>query len=187
MKTKSKFLFLAGSARKDSVNKKLAHNAYEIAKELGADATFIDLKDYPLPIYDGDLEESEGMPENALKLKTLFIENNGIFIACPEYNSSFTPLLKNVVDWVSRTNEKNEGMLKAYKDKIVALAAASPSNFGGQRCIDALKIMFNNIGVKIVPKTVAIPNAYDKFNKDGVLKDKEKHKELTEMVKDFIT
>ena len=91
----TKILFLAGSAREKSLNKRLAKCAHQVAIEQGAQATFLDLRDYPLPLYDGDLEEQDGMPKNVLPLKELFVEHHGLFIASPEYNSSFSPLLKN--------------------------------------------------------------------------------------------
>ncbi len=186
MQNKPKLLFLAGSIRKDSINKMLAHNAFEIAKATGADTTFIDLKDYPLPIYDGDLESEQGLPANAIALKKIFADHDGIFIASPEYNSSFSPLLKNVLDWVSRSNEKNEPANRVYKNKVVALASASPSFLGGVRGLIPLQMMLGNIGVIVLPKKINISKAYDKFNKEGFLIDTENYQQLTELVMDFV-
>lgn len=121
-----KLLFFAGSARKNSLNKNLAKAAYNIALNQGSTATFIDLKDYPMPLYDGDLEDESGLPEKAIELKEVFMAHNGFFIASPEYNSSFSPLLKNSLDWVSRPHEKNEPPLSAYCNKVAAITAASP-------------------------------------------------------------
>jgi len=164
-----KILFFAGSARKDSVNKRLAHQAYRLAKEKGADATFIDLRDYPMPIYDGDLEDESGLPENAIKLKQLFAEHKGLFIASPEYNSSFPPLLKNVLDWISRKHEADEPPLVAYQGKIAALAATSAGQFGGLRGLVPLRMLLGNIQVTVLPNQLAVP-FYDKaFNADGEL------------------
>ena len=101
----AKLIFLAVSARKDSMNKKLAKLASEFAKEIGAVANFLDLKNFEMPIYDGDLESEKGLPENARKLKVEFANCHGFFIASPEYNSSFSPLLKNSLDWISRASE----------------------------------------------------------------------------------
>ena len=109
----AKLIFLSGSVRKDSLNKKLVAQAYEFAKELGTDAKLIDLNNYEMPFYDGDLEAASGLPENAKKLKKEFVECDGFFIASPEYNSSFSPLLKNALDWISRPSEKGEAGLIA--------------------------------------------------------------------------
>src|SRR6202051_3583545 len=97
-----RILAFAGSLRKDSYNKKLVQIAAQAARGAGADVTYIDLRDYPLPIFDEDLEKASGMPANGQKLKTLFIEHDGLLIAAPEYNSSITAVLKNTIDWVSR-------------------------------------------------------------------------------------
>src|SRR5271165_4763264 len=97
-----RILAFAGSLRKDSFNKKLVQIAVQGARSAGATVTYIDLKDYPLPIYDGDLEAASGIPENGLKLKKLFAEHDGLMIAAPEYNSSISAVLKNTIDWVSR-------------------------------------------------------------------------------------
>jgi len=94
-------LAFAGSTRNSSFNKRLLHVAVGKARTLGAEMTLIDLKDFPMPLYDGDIEESYGLPENAVKLQQLMREHNGLLLACPEYNGSITPLLKNVIDWTA--------------------------------------------------------------------------------------
>src|SRR6185295_2879266 len=104
--TQPKILAFAGSMRKDSFNKKLIRVAAEGARSAGAEVTLIDLKDFPLPVYDGDLEAAEGLPAGAKKLKELFLQNQGLLIASPEYNSSIPGTLKNAIDWVSRPATK---------------------------------------------------------------------------------
>ena len=98
--TTPRILAFAGSLRKDSYNKKLVQIAVQGARRAGAEVTYIDLKDYPLPIYDGDLEAATGIPENGQKLKKLFLDHDGLLLSAPEYNSSITAVLKNVIDWV---------------------------------------------------------------------------------------
>ncbi len=179
----AKLIFISGSVRKDSMNKKLAKQAAEFAKELGAEAKFLDLKDYEMPFYDGDLEAESGLPENAKKLKAEFIEANGVFIASPEYNSSFSPLLKNALDWISRPSEKGEAGLIAYKGKVFALAAASPGGFGGLRGLVPLRMMLGNIGVHVLPDQVAIPQAHMAFDDTGKLKDEKTAGSIKNLVK----
>src|SRR5262245_55454839 len=104
-----RILAFAGSLRKDSYNKKLVTIAVDAARRAGAEVTHIDLKDYPLPIYDGDIEAASGIPENGLKLKKLFIEHDAFLWSCPEYNSSITAVLKNTIDWVSRSQPNEPG------------------------------------------------------------------------------
>jgi NAD(P)H-dependent FMN reductase len=181
-----KLLFLAGSARKDSLNKQLAREAFSIATDLSAIATYIDLKDFPMPIYDGDLETESGLPENAKKLKNLFCEHNGFFISSPEYNSSVPALLKNSLDWISRPSSPGESSLIAFKGKVCTLAAASPGGLGGLRGLVTLRMMLGNIGVFVTPTQIAVPFADNAFNSDGHLKDTKQKEGLTSVVREFI-
>lgn len=165
-----RILCFAGSLRKDSYNKKLVKVAMEGVRQAGGEPTYIDLRDYPMPIYDGDLEDAEGIPENGKKFKKLLIEHHGFLISCPEYNSSITPVLKNAIDWASRP-EPNEPPLVAYKGKIAGLIAASPGALGGLRGLVTVRMMLGNIFVVVVPEQVAVPKAHEAFNEDGSLKD----------------
>ena len=179
-------IFLAGSSRKASLNKKLAQNAASIADELGAKAVFIDLADYPLPLYNGDDEDSEGVPENAIKLKEMFTNADGFFIATPEYNSSLTPLLKNTLDWMSRSHEENEKPLKAYKGKVAALSGTSPGSLGALRGLVALRMMLGNIGVHVTPTQTAIAGGQNTFDDEGNLTDEKYLKMLRATVKQLV-
>lgn len=129
--TPSRILSFAGSTRKESFNKKIVKIATEGAKSTGIEINYIDLKDYPMPLYDGDLETEKGLPENAKKLKKLFIEHDGFLIGAAEYNSSITGVLKNTIDWLSRKETENEPDLIAFKNKYALLISASPGQWGG--------------------------------------------------------
>src|SRR5688500_15705787 len=115
-----KILAFAGSTRVESYNKKLVRIAIEGARAAGAEVTHIDLRDLPLPVFDEDLESSSGLPENARKLKELFLNHQGLLISAPEYNSSITGVLKNTLDWVSRP-ASGEASLAAFAGKVAAL------------------------------------------------------------------
>lgn len=169
----SKLLFFAGSARKDSTNKKLASLAAKLAKGPGLEITLLDLKDFGMPLYDGDLESEKGLPENAVHLKQIFIDHDGFFIASPEYNSSLSPLLKNALDWISRPNKTNEPSLSAYRGKVAALGSVAPGALGGLRGLVPLRMMLGNIGVTVIPNQVAISNGFGAFDGDGNLKDEQ--------------
>jgi NAD(P)H-dependent FMN reductase len=172
-----KILAFAGSARRDSWNKKLIRVAAEAARTAGAEVTLIDLADYRLPVYDGDLEEAEGLPENALKLKTLFSSHDALLIACPEYNSSITPLLKNTLDWVSREWQSESGLVP-YQNKIAALIAASPGQFGGMRMLPHVRQILNTLGVLVLPGQFSLPHAHLAFDAEGALKESQRLYEL---------
>lgn len=169
--TKPKILAFAGSLRKDSYNKKLVKIAIKGAQEAGADVTYIDLKDYPLPIYDQEIEDSQGLPENALKIKKLMQAHDGFLLSCPEYNSSMSGVFKNVIDWASRNAAPDEIYLSCYIDKSVALMSASPGPLGGLRGLVHVRAMFGNIFSYILPQQKSISQADKAFDENGNLKD----------------
>ncbi|PID33815.1 MAG: FMN reductase [Thiotrichales bacterium] len=182
-----KILFLAGSSRKKSSNKFVAQKAQQIAaKDNGVDATFIDLKDFEMPLYNGDLEAASGLPENALKLKKLFIEHDAIFISSPEYNSGYTPLLKNSLDWISRPSEENEIPLSAFRNKSAALVAISTGGLGGMRGLVQLRMMLGNMMVTVIPQQLAIPFSAKVLDDEGNFIDEQKEKALAGIVEALI-
>ena len=172
-----KILAFAGSTRRDSWNKKLLHIAIQGARSAGAQVTLIDLKDFPLPLYDGDLEATAGVPENALKLKELFKSHQGLLLACPEYNSSITAVLKNTLDWVSRP-VPDEPPLAAFKGKVVTLISASPGALGGLRGLVHVRAILGNIGCIVLPDQQAVSKASEAFNDTGGLKDEAMQKRI---------
>jgi len=155
-----KVLAFAGSVRKGSFNKMAVREAMKIAQDIGIDVTFIDLKDYVLPIYDGDLESEKGIPDNAEKLKILFKNHDVFLISSPEYNSSVTPVLKNTIDWISRPVE-GEVSMEPFVNKTALLMSASPGNLGGLRGQYALRYILQNIGVLVLPDFITIGRAHE--------------------------
>jgi chromate reductase len=166
----SKILAFAGSAREASYNKKLLSIAIDGAKAAGAEVTRIDLRDFPMPLMDEDLEASGGTPEPAMRLKELFDAHDALLIACPEYNSSITPLLKNTIDWVSRADDRR-APVACYKDKVAAILSASPGALGGLRALVHVRAILGNIGVLVIPDQVSVSRAFEAFAEEGSLKD----------------
>ncbi len=166
----AKILALAGSTRKESFNKKLVQTSAAIAIELGAEVTVIDLRDYPLPLFSGDLEELKGPPENAIRLYELFKSHDAILIASPEYNSSISGLLKNTIDWVSRPRD-SEPPLAAFSGKVAGLLSASPGQLGGLRGLVHLRSILGSMGMLVIPEQVAVGAAHEAFAEDGTLVD----------------
>jgi len=173
-----KILAFAGSAREASLNKKLIRIAVGGARSAGADVTLIDLRDFPMPLYDGDLEASSGIPQNAAKIQELLKNHTALLLACPEYNSSITPLLKNTIDWSSRKTPDGDDGLAAWRGKIAALMSASPSGFGGLRGLVHIRAILGNIGVVVLPGQVSISRAHEAFAPDGKLADADKQKSV---------
>lgn len=175
--TVPKILAFAGSARAHSFNKKLVKIAAEGARAAGAEVTYLDFRDLPLPLYDQDLEASEGLPENVMKLKSLMKAHQGFLIACPEYNSSITPLLKNAIDWASRP-EPDEPGLVCFRDKVAVLMSASPGAFGGLRGLDHVREILSNIGVLVLPRLKSIAHAHQVFDESDNLMDEKQQAEI---------
>lgn len=174
MPVKPKVLALAGSTRNDSYNRRLVRIAAAAAESAGAEVTLIDLKHYPMPVFDEDLEAASGPPETALALKAKMVESDAFLIASPEYNSSITAVLKNTIDWVSRP-EPGGPPLVAFQGKLAALISASPGALGGLRGLVHLRAILGNIGVLVLPDQVAVPRAFEAFTDDGALRDAKQH------------
>jgi NAD(P)H-dependent FMN reductase len=170
--TSTKILVFAGSIRTGSHNARLASLAVKELALVGVDVTRISLEDYPLPIYDGDLEARSGPPENALKLKRMIGANQGVFIASPEYNASITPLLKNTIDWLSRVRERGEAPLAIFKNRVFALGGASDGAYGAMRSLLALRqVLELGCGALVIPEQVTVMRASEAFDDMDNLKD----------------
>jgi len=172
-----KILAFAGSTRTGSFNKKLIKIAAAGAKEAGADVTLIDLRDFPMPLYDEDLEKQEGLPSSACKLKDLMQAHQGLLISAPEYNSSISGVLKNTIDWISRQRE-SEIPLASFKGKVSGLMSASPGGLGGLRGLVHVRAILENMGVLVIPNQMAISKANEAFNLDGTMKDEKQEEKI---------
>jgi NAD(P)H-dependent FMN reductase len=184
MSQTARVLVFAGSSRKSSYNRRLAVLAAHLYRDAGGDATLLNLADYPLPLYDGDFEAAEGLPAQVLQLRELFSAHQGLLIASPEYNSSISPLLKNLIDWVSRAPEGEES-LAPYQDKCAALLSASPGSLGGIRGLVTLRSVLGNIGVTVLPAQFALARAHQAFRGERELADAGQQDRLQKVVLDL--
>ena len=176
-----KILAFAGSTRTDSYNKKLVKIAVEGARSAGAEVTLIDLRDFPMPLYDGDLEAAEGLPGPVQRLKQLMIDHHGLLISTPEYNSSIPGVLKTTIDWVSRVGRDDEPALVAYQGKTAALLSASPGGFGASRSQAHVRAIFGYLGMYMMPEQLSISKAHEAFDATGALKDARLQKSAQEI------
>ncbi|MCM2370197.1 NADPH-dependent FMN reductase [Aporhodopirellula aestuarii] len=181
-----KILAFAGSTRTGSFNQLLISAAKNCALAVGAEVTQINLADYSLPLFDQDLESSQGIPDNAKRLKELFLDHARLLLACPEYNSSITPLLKNTIDWVSRPASPEERPLSAYRGKTAALLSASPGGFGGLRGLRHVREILSNIGVIVTPNQFSLAQADSAFCEHGHLRVEKQRKMLAACVEQFV-
>ena len=166
----AKIIVFSGSTRVASLNKKFAAAAAAALRAARAEVTLIDLADYPMPLYDGDLEVKEGVPGNARKLKALFSSHNGLLIASPENNASVSSLLKNTLDWLSRPDAGQNGLVP-YQNKVAALVSASPGALGGLRGLVHLRAILQALGVLVLSEQFALNRAHEAFGDDGGLTD----------------
>lgn len=173
----SKILAFAGSTRKESFNKKLLKQAAVGAQEAGADVTIIDLSDFPMPLYDEDLETAEGVPEMAQKFKQLLKDHDALLIASPEYNGHFSAVLKNAIDWASR-QEAGESIYECFRGKVVTIMSASPGAMGGIRGLAHIRNLLSNLGCIVLPGQLAVGKANDVFDESGNVADEKRLKSI---------
>ncbi|MBL9159209.1 MAG: NAD(P)H-dependent oxidoreductase [Verrucomicrobiales bacterium] len=180
-----KLIALSGSARRGSLNRAVLSTAAIAASSTGAEITLVDLNDYELPVFNQDLEDAEGLPDAARKLKTLFRASDGFILASPEHNSSYSALLKNTIDWCSRTENDDEPPLSAFAGKSAVLLAASPGALGGLRGLFALRELLQNLRVTVHPEMLAVRSAHEVIT-DGVVTDAKWAKKIGDLVKEYV-
>jgi chromate reductase, NAD(P)H dehydrogenase (quinone) len=179
-----KVVVFAGSLRTGSVNKKFAKEASVLARDAGAEVEYIDLRDYPLPVYDGDIE-SKGHPPELIELKKKFRTADAFIISTPEYETMVPGALKNVLDWMSR-KENAQDAKPELVDKPVLTLSASPGYYGGIRAMTQLRALLLHMKMIVLPETMALPAADSAFDEHGKLKDAKKREQLEGYVKKLI-
>jgi chromate reductase, NAD(P)H dehydrogenase (quinone) len=181
-----KILVIPGSLRTGSHNAKLAMAAaYEFA-QAGVDVTRISLGDFPLPIYDGDLQAKSGVPKNAINLKRMMGSHHGVVIVTPEYNSSVPPLVKNTIDWITRVQDPHESRGQVFREKPFALAAASEGRLGGTRALAALRLILSACHATVVPNQLALSFADQAYDDMDRLKNQADIEALKALVRQLI-
>ena len=164
-----KILGFSGSTREGSYNKKIAKVALAGAAAAGAETTFLDLRDFAMPLFDEDLEKA-GIPKGVAEFRELMKTHQGLIIASPEYNGSLSGVLKNAIDWASR-KVGDEVPMACFNGKVAGLLAASPGNLGGIRGLAHLRTILGGIRVLVIPEQVALPKANEAFDAQGNMTD----------------
>jgi chromate reductase, NAD(P)H dehydrogenase (quinone) len=160
-----RILAFSGSARRESLNRKLLAVVVDATRAAGGEVTLLDLNEYPLPLYHGDLEDAQGMPAPAQKLVELITAHDALLIASPEYNSQMTPLLKNTIDWCTRADEN------PLTGRVAAVVSASPGQFGGIRSMTLARQLLTHLGCFVIPAQCILPQADKAFDEHGKPKD----------------
>lgn len=158
----------AGSLRRGSFNRRLLERAATGAEAAGAEVDLIDLAEFDLPLYHGDLEAEQGLPAGVLAFKDRIREADGFLIASPEYNGSVSPVLKNLIDWASRPTSR-ETPDRCLDGKVAGLLSTSPGRLGGIRGLRHLREILHDVGILVTPRQYALPGAADAFAEDGSL------------------
>lgn len=180
-----KILVFAGSTRRDSVNRKLAAATAQAVINAGGEATLLELTDYPMPLLSGEIEAESGPPENAFRLQEAIAAHAGLIIASPEHNNSISALLKNTLDWVSRTPRVKGS--NPFANKIAGVIAASPGSLGGLQGLDHLERVLTTMGTLVIPRKVAVPNADKAFDASGQLTDEASAKRVAALAADVVS
>ena len=181
-----KILVIPGSLRSGSLNARLAATAAYEFTQAGADVTRIALADFPLPIYDGDLQSKSGVPKNAVNLKRMMSAHHGVLIVTPEYNSSVPPLVKNTIDWVSRVQDPQESRGQVFRERPFAIASASEGRLGGTRALAALRLILSACHATVVPNQLALPFASEAYDDMDRLKHPADVEALTALVRQLV-
>lgn len=171
MNTPIRLLVFSGSTRAQSLNRQLAHAAGDIATAEGAQVTRLDLADFDLPIYQGDLE-ANGIPRDVVRLKEALYAHPAWIISAPEYNGSYPALLKNAIDWASRPVAGDPAWAvsgKPFAGKVVGLLAAAPGALGGVRGLSHLAPLLLQLQCWVAPKQFALAKAGEAFDPGGAL------------------
>lgn len=179
-------LVLPGSNRSGSHNARLAGTIVKFLAQSECDVTRISLRDYSLPLYEADLEAEKGLPEAAVQLARLFHEHDGIVLVSPEYNNSITPLMKNTIDWTSRVKSDARGALVPFRGKVLAMASASPGNYGGIRSLGHLRPVLVSLGALVISEQLAVANAGKAFDAMDRLRDSNLNRRLETMCRSLV-
>jgi len=180
MNISPRILAFAGSARRDSLNRKLLAAAVEATLAAGGEVTLVDLNEMALPLYHGDEEEARGLPSGAVKLIELVNTHQGLLIASPEYNSFITPLLKNTIDWISRADEN------PFTGKVAAVVSAAPGGLGWGRWSRHARYLWFHLGCHVVPAQCMLPKAHEAFDATGRLKDARSVKSVEALARQLV-
>src|ERR1700704_2592226 len=181
-----KILVIPGSLRTGSLNARLAAAAGVQVAQGGPEVTRISLGDFPLPIYDGDLQTKSGVPKNAINLKRMIGAHHGVLIVTPEYNSSVPPLVKNTIDWVSRVQDAHEVRGQVFRERPVGIAAASEGRLGGTRSLAALRLILTACRALVVPNQLALSFASEAYDDMDRLKHPADVEALNALVRQLI-
>jgi chromate reductase len=175
-----KLLAFAGSFRAESFNRKLISLAAALAREAGVEVDLAEFREFEMPLYDADLQNSAGFPDGARELSDRIGAADGLMLSSPEYNFSIAGTVKNAIDWVSRMKPM------PLRGKHGFLLAASTSLVGGARGLWALRVPLEGLGVTLYPDMFALAQAQQALDDSGKLRDPQMQQRLAKMVGGYL-
>ncbi|MFD8328541.1 NADPH-dependent FMN reductase [Streptomyces lydicus] len=176
-----RLLVLGASLRTGSTNARLASLVARMLSDAGADVDLATMREFDMPLYDGDRETAHGLPDGALALRERLERCDAFVLSSPEYNASVPGVVKNAIDWVSRVRPQ------PFKSKHALLVSASPSLVGGNRGLWALRVPLEHLGTRVYPDMFSLPAAHKGFTEDGQLSDAGLQERLGETVTAFLS
>ncbi len=175
-----KLFLMAASLRDGSYNKKLINLLIRIAQKNDLSTDLCNIEEFSMPLYNGDQEVSEGLPDTAVKFAKKMQDTDATVISSPEYNFSTPGVLKNLIDWVSRI----DGM--PFNGQNIFLMSASPSLVGGNRGLWATRVPLECCGAFVYPKMFSLASTGNAFTEDGDFKEQANLEKLQNMFLEFI-
>ncbi len=152
-------LGISGALRKGSTNTMLVAEAARIFEP--ADFTLADLD---LPLFNEDIETGPGIPQAVLTLAAQIAAADAVVISTPEYNKNLPGVLKNALDWVSRTDGT------PWRDKPVAIMSAASGRAGGERAQNSLRLCLNPFRARVLPgPELMVADGRNQFDDQGRL------------------
>ncbi|MGE3163461.1 MAG: NADPH-dependent FMN reductase [Planctomycetota bacterium] len=185
---KPRIVVFGGSARRASYSKQLARACVAPLEAAGGVVEWLDLADFPAPLYHGDLEHEAGLPATIVDLQQRLAASDGLLVVSPEYNGSVTPLLKNTLDWCSRPNptDKARSGVAVFGGRAAAVMASSPGPLGGIRVLFHVRDILGYLGMLVIPQQLAVGKAAEVIGADGRLTDEKQQGALESVCRSLV-
>lgn len=175
-----RLLGISGSLRTGSFNTALLRAAVEVA---GEGVTLEAATLHGIPLYDGDLEQREGLPEAVVALKEKVVASDGVLLVTPEYNNGVPGVFKNAIDWLSRPSSD---IAHVFGDRPFAVIGASPGSFGTLLSQTAWLPILRTLGARHWSGgRLLVSHASQVIDAQGQLSDAATRKRLAEFVQGF--
>jgi NAD(P)H-dependent FMN reductase len=152
---------ICGSLRTGSINEVLRKHMSMKLREAGVEVTDLDLSDFEMPIFNQDIEDAGQSPEAAKRLADMFRSYDIVLIISPEYNGGVTPVIANMISWVSREKPN------PFKHAIFGIGGLSDGKYATIFGLSHLRDSLSKIGALVVPTLLGLGPYPDVFDAEG--------------------